>query len=147
MPLSEARSHTAILVWALTWLPGLPLACWRAERLLRARQAPRALLECAAILLLPLLAFGLYAVSGAQRYAQAGGEPVSWRSLLSVGQPAVPYLASMACLLLLTRRAGAGPGRPTAATRWWVAFAVGLLAIPVLVPGLLMAQLMVFVGA
>jgi hypothetical protein len=142
MPLSEAHARIAIVVWSLTWLPGLALASWRAERRLRARHRWRALIEYAALLAIPLVSFGVYAFSDAQRYADARGGSVGWSSFLSVAQVAVPYAVS-AAYLLLARRSNTGP---SATARWWVGLLLGLLAVPVLVPGLLMAQLMVFVG-
>ena len=122
MPLSESGSFIAIGFWAATWLPGLAFAAWRMERLMRASRWPRALLEPVAVLLLPLLAFGLYALSDAQ-----------------VG---VPYAFSAACLWAIWRPGTAHPKE----SRWWIAFLLGLLSAIVLTPGLLMAQLMVFVG-
>jgi hypothetical protein len=143
MPLSEPHARIAMVVWALSWLPGLALASWRAERLIRAERRWRALTEYAALLAVPLASFGGYALAGAQRYAEARGGPVGWGSLLlSIAQVAVPYAVSAACLLL-PRRSNTGPSVPA---RWWIGLLLGLLAVLVLVPGLLMAQLMVFVG-
>ena len=142
MLLSESGSRLAIVVWAVVWLPGLAFASWRAERLLRARRLPRALLEPAAMALLPLLAFAFYALPDAQRYARAHGTSVSWGSYFSVAQVAVPYLVSAAYLLAVL-----GPSTsPPAGTRWWVGLLLGMLSVLVLAPGLLMTQLMVFVG-
>ena len=142
MPLSESGSFIAIGFWAATWLPGLAFAAWRMERLLRAARWPRALLEPVAVLLLPLMAFGLYAFSDAQRYAQAHRTQVPWSTLLSVAQVAVPYAVSAACLWAIWRPGATHPKE----SRWWIAFLLGLLSAIVLTPGLLMAQLMVFVG-
>lgn len=61
---------------------------------------------------------------------------------MSVTQVAVPYAVCAACLLL-ARRSNTGP---SATARWWVGLLPALLAVPVRVPGLLMARLMVFVG-
>lgn len=142
MPLSESGSLIAIGFWAATWLPGLAFAAWRMERLLRAARWPRALLEPIAVLSAPLLAFGLYALSDAQRYAQAHRTQVPWSTLWSVAQVAVPYAVSAGCLWAIWR-----PGTAhTKESRWWIAFLLGLLSAIVLTPGLLMAQLMVFVG-
>lgn len=142
MPLSEPHARIAIVVWALTWLPGLALASWRAEGWLRAQRGWRALTEYAALLAIPMVSFGVYAFSDAQRYADARGGSVGWSSLLSAAQVAVPYAVSAAHLLLAMR---SNTGR-SATARWWVGLLLGLLAVLVLVPGLLMAQLMVFVG-
>lgn len=142
MPLSESGSFIAIGFWAATWLPGLAFAAWRMERLLRAAQWPRALLELVAVLLLPLLTFGLYTLSDAQRYAHAHSTQVPWSTLWSVAQVAVPYAASAACLWAILRPGTAHPKE----SRGWIAFLLGLLSAIVLTPGLLMAQLMVIVG-
>ena len=141
MPQSESGSFIAIGFWAATWLPGLAFAKWRMECLLRAARWPRALLEPVAVLLLPLLAFGLYVLSDAQRYAQAHRTQVPWSTLWSVAQVAVPYAASAAYLVAIWP----GTAHPKE-SRWWIAFLLGLLSAIVLTPGLLMAQLMVFVG-
>ena len=141
MPLSESGSFIAIGFWA-AWLPGLAFAAWRMERLMRASRWPRALLEPVAVLLLPLLAFGLYALSDAQRYAQAHSTQAPWSTLWSVAQVGVPYAFSAACLWAIGRQGTAHPKE----SRWWIAFLLGLLSAIVLTPGLLMAQLMVFVG-
>ena len=112
------------------------------ERLLRARHLPRALLEAVALLLLPLVAFGLYALSDAQRYAEAHGTQVSWAAWLSVMQVAIPYLGSSAYLIAVLR-----PGTvATTASRWWIAVLVGLVAALFTAPGLFMALLMVLTG-
>lgn len=142
MPLSEPDARIAIVVWALTWLPGLALASWRAEGWLRAQRGWRALTEYAALLAIPMVSFGVYAFSDAKRYADARGGSVGWSSLLSAAQVAVPYAVS-AAHVLLAMRSNTGP---SATARWWVGLLLGLLAVLVLVPGLLMAQLMVFVG-
>ena len=142
MPLSESGSRLAVSVWAAVWLPGLAVASWRMERLLRAGRLPRALLEVAALLSLSLVAFGLYALSDAQRYAQAHGAQVSWADWLSVTQVAIPYLASSVYLIAVLRPGTAAP----TASRWWVAVLVGLVAALFTAPGLFMALLMVLTG-
>ncbi len=142
MPLSESGSRLAVSVWAALWLPGLFLASWRMEHLLRASRASRALLEALVLLSAPLLAFGLYALSDAQRYAQAHGQQVSWAALLSVAQVSIPYGASATYLFASLRPGVVHPkGR-----HWWLAALIGLVAVLVAAPGLLMAQLMVLAG-
>lgn len=142
MLLSESCSRIAVGVWAATWLPGLALAAWRMERLLRTARLPRALLEQVAVMLVPLLAFGLYALSDAQRYAEVHGAQMSWGAYLSVAQVAIPYVTCAVYLLTVWRP---GVSHPTE-SRWWVALLLGFLSALVITPGLLMAQLMVFVG-
>jgi hypothetical protein len=142
MPLSESGSRLAVSVWAAVWLPAFFLACWRAERLLRASRVARATLELLALLSAPLLAFGLYSVSDAQRYAQAHNAQVSWGTLASVLLVAVPYAVGAAYLFVVLR----GHVSPPMGSRWWVAALLGLLAVLVFAPGLLMAQLMVLAG-
>ena len=142
MPLSEPHARIAIVTWALTWLPGLALASWRAEGQLHAQRAWRALIEYAAALAIPLVSFGGYAFSDAQRYADARGGSVGWSTLLSIAQVAVPYAVSAAYLLRPWRLST----EPSTTARWWVGLLLGLLAVLVLAPGLLMAQFMVFVG-
>lgn len=142
MPISESGSSLAVSVWAVSWLPCLVLASWRMEGLLRAGRMPRALLEAAALLAIPLLAFGVYALSDAQRYAQAHGSQVSWVDWLSIAQVAVPYVASAGYLVALLRPGVAAPR----GSRWWAAILIGLVATLLIAPGLFMAQLMVLVG-
>lgn len=139
----ESCSHIAVLVWAATWLPGLAFAVWRMECLLRTARRSRALLELVAVLFMPLLAFGGYALSDAQRYAQAHNVQMSWGAYLSVAQVAIPYVTSAMYLMTVWRP---GASHPTA-SRWWVALLLGFLSAFVLTPGLLMAQLMVLVSA
>lgn len=143
MPLTESGSRLAVSVWAALWLPGFFLACWRAERLLRADRVPRAMLELLALLSAPLLAFGLYSFSDSQRYAQVHNAPVSWGTLVSVLLVGLPYAVGAAYLYLVLRRHVPSP----TGSRWWVAVLLGLLAVLVFAPGLLMAQLMVFAGS
>ena len=130
-------------VWAALWLPGFFITCWRTEYLLRAAQATRAVLELLALLFAPLLAFGLYAFSDAQRYAQAHNAPMSWSVLTSILLVAVPHAAGAAYLFWALRR----HVPPPPGSRWWVVALLGLLAVLVFAPGLLMAQLMVLTSS
>lgn len=142
MLITAPIARLALLVWALTWLPGLALTAWRVERLLRARRRLRALAEALAWVLVPMSAFALYALPDAQRYAQAHGSAGSVGSLVSALQVAGPYAVSMAYLWAVLRPGVQAPER----TRWRLATLLGLVAVPVLTPGLLMAQLMVLAG-
>jgi hypothetical protein len=142
MLLNESQSRIAITVWALTWLPGLALATWRGAGLLRTNRIPRAVVESGGILTLPMVAFGLYAASDAQRYALARGVPITFGYLWSAAQLAVPYAVS-AAYVVWALRSDASQG---IAVRWWVGLILGLLSVPLLVPGLFMAQLMVIFG-
>jgi hypothetical protein len=143
MPLSESGSRLAVSVWAALWLPGFFLACWRAEQLLRASRVSRATLELLALVSAPLLAFGLYSFSDAQRYAQAHNAQVSWGTFAAVLLIALPHAVGAAYLLLVLRRQVPTP----TGSRWWVAALLGLLAVVIFAPGLLMAQLMVLAGS
>ena len=74
---------------------------------------------------------------------QAKGISFSWGgSLFSIAQVVSPYAVSAAYLLLALRPNATS----STAARWWVALLLGLLSLPVLAPGLLLAQLMVFFG-
>ena len=143
MPLSESGSRLAVSVWAALWLPGFFLACWRAEQLLRASRVSRATLELLALVSAPLLAFGLYSFSDAQRYAQVHNAQVSRGTLASVLLVVVPYAVGAAYLFVVLRR----QVPPPSGSRWWLAALLGLLAVVILAPGLLMAQLMVLAGS
>lgn len=143
MPLTESGSRLAASVWAALWLPGFFLACWRMERLLRAARVPRAIFELLTLLSAPLLAFGLYAFSDALRFAQARNAQVSWGALASVLLVAVPYAVGASYLFLVLRR----QVPPPKGGLWWVASLLGLLAVLIFAPGLLMAQLMVLAGS
>ncbi|HEX5371611.1 MAG TPA: hypothetical protein VFW84_02645 [Aquabacterium sp.] len=142
MPLTESGSHIAIAIWAVTWLPGLVFAALRMEHLLRMGRVRRALVGHMAILLVPVLAFGVYALSDAQRYAAAHSTTVSWGSMVSVALVAIPFAAEAAYLLAALRPGIAHPS----GKRWLRALLLGLLSVLVFAPGLFMAQLMVFVG-
>ncbi len=142
MLLTESQSRIAIVTWALTWLPGLALATWRGAGLLPAGRLGRAVIEAGSVLSLPMLAFGLYTVSEAQRYALARGAPINYGYVGSVVQVAIPYAVS-AAYLVWALRSQASQGKTV---RWWGGLVLGLISVPLLVPGLLMAQLMVVVG-
>jgi hypothetical protein len=142
MPLTESGSRLAVSVWAALWLPGFFIACWRAEQLLRASRVSRATLEVLALLSAPLLAFGFYSLSDSQRYAQAHNAQVSWGALASILLVAVPYAVGATFLFVVLRR----QVPPPTDSRWWVAALLGLLAVLIFAPGLLMAQLMVLAG-
>lgn len=142
MPLSESSSRLAIVTWACLWLPGLCVAGWRAERLLRAGREARAVGDTLACLAVPLLAYGAYALSEASRRATALHATVSWGAWLSPAWVALPYAVSTLYLIVRHRRAP----RPPMSARWWSAVLVGLLAVLGFAPGLLMTQMVVLVG-
>lgn len=143
MPLSASGSRLAILVWAALWLPGLAVACWRTEKLLRAGQVARSLAETLALLAIPALCYGAYALSDAQRYAQAHDTQVAWSAWLPAAFVALPYAVGT-LYLAVRRRQSSGSA---AHARWGMAVLLGLLAVLLFAPGLLMTQLMVLVGA
>lgn len=142
MPLGESASRLAVSLWAALWLPGFLLACWRMEHLLRAGRWARALLEPLALLSVPMLAFGLYALSGAQRYAEVHHTPIPWSTIGSVALVAVPHVVGAGYLFAVLRR----QVPPPSGSRWWIAALLGLLSVLVFAPGLLMSQLMVLAG-
>ena len=89
-----------------------------------------------------MIAFWLYAASDANRYAVARGVPINHGYIASVAQVAVPYVVSAAYLAWALR-----PGALNRAhVRWWLGVILGLVSVPLLVPGLFMAQLMAMFG-
>ncbi len=142
MPLSESMTRLAIYAWAVLWLPGLALACWRTEQLLRTGHLARSIAETLALLAIPVLSYGAYALSDAQRYAQAHHAHLAWSALLPLAQVALPYAVGTLYLVMLRRRSPDS----SAPSHWWIALILGLSAVLVFAPSLILSQLMVLAG-
>lgn len=146
MTLSPTAARLALLLWALTWLPGLWLYSVRASRLLQHRLGPREagclVVQGLLIAAVPLAGFGAYAVSQALLQAQAGRPAPVVGTAVSVLQVLLPYAVCGLVAAWGRWRSGTPPAPP----RWWLGGLVGTMALPLLTPGLFMTQLMVFFG-
>lgn len=159
LPLPPNQTQAALMLWAISWMPGLFLFAYRLSRLVPAGQRRRAAGEGLVISALPLAAWAMYALSDATAHAEAQARihlgqtaaPVMTLQLAwSVGQVLLPYLVVGAFAGWRAQRQASSSKRlqqPAAAPGpWWLAAAVAMASIPFLTPGLFMAQLMLVFG-
>lgn len=149
MPSNIATPHPELLIWCISWIPGLFLWTWRLSHLLPAGQGRRAAVEGAAIAAVPLSAWAAYALAEAAARAQVTGAPSlpDWSLYLALAQVLIPYAVAGAFAVWRQHQRQ----RPRQTHRrpepWWVAAAVAVTSLPFLTPGLFMAQLMLLAGA
>lgn len=144
MLVDDTTSRIALIVWAVTWLPTLALASARVARNDGSVVGDaRRFLEAVAALAVPMVAFGLYAWGATERYAAVHGRFDGIGVARSVAAVAVPHAVSVLALSFAARRARR---RATPPPSWVFGLLCGLGSIPLLVPALFLAQVMVFFG-
>lgn len=140
--LSTAHERLAIVVWALTWLPGLAVVAWYLARQDSARALLQGLIWAALVAALPCTGYGLYAWSETQRQLAAHVSTSQLPNLIAIGQVALPYLVCAAYSVHQFKRTRLSGARRS----WLMSLTMGIAAALVLAPSLLLTQLMVFFG-
>ena len=138
----ENISRIAIVIWSLTWLPGIVLFVFRVTHLWQSGRRTRAAIEGPLLVSIPVAAWGLYVWSDTMMQLAAGIPHVSAGTPTYLVQTAVPYLVSVISIFGLHLIMGAIDIRSTRL----VAIILGLIAAPIAAPRPFLSLLMVLAG-
>ena len=155
----ERLAQVAIVIWLLTWLPGIFLFVFKVTNLLQSDQRSRALLQGFLLASIPVAAWGLYdwsemmiqigagviprAAGTAAYLANATGmSPRAAGTVIYSVQMVCPYLASSIAMFWMYRTMGS---TFTLAKRIALIMA-GLIAAPIVAPAPFFSLLMMLLG-